>query len=280
MDLKKINDEIFISVCDASSHRRLNSLQKRHKNLTQSVVSLQIPNRLFVLWSKKLSLPYCSGCNSIFKRSALVNLSLQQGTVLANTDALEFRLQKSISNVVNKIKRHKGGSKAKLEKETTHFALYEEEIICCSLDTSGTAAEGSAASTFVSNVASPLDLISGKKKVMYVYTQLITILGGNYATLGDVQKSRRRKEIGRAILDYTSPIGIQVASVNLLQTTTKSIILLQLFPSIRVLKGKEAQNDSCIIPQVSHLLLRYGVSEECYHEITQIIGGPKSYKVK
>jgi len=165
MDLQKINDEIrslLISVCDAGSHRRLNSLKKRHKQLTQPVASLQIPNRLFVLWSKKLSLPYCSGCNSVFKRSALVNLSLQQGTVLANKDALEFRLQKSISNVVNKIKKHKGGSKAKLEKATTHFALYEEEVICCSLtDTDGTA-EGPAASALVSNVSSPFELISGK----------------------------------------------------------------------------------------------------------------------
>lgn len=107
--------------------------------------------------------------------------------------------------------------------------------------------------------------------------------GGDYANLGDVQKSRRRKQIGRAILKYTSSlseIGIQVVGVNLLQTTTQSVIPLQLFPKIRVLKEREEINESDnIIPQVSQLLLRFGVSEECYHEITQIIGGPKSYKV-
>jgi len=34
-----------------------------------------------------------------------------------------------------------------------------------------------------------------------------------------------------------------------------------------------------VIPNVAHLLLQYGVSMECYHEITQIISGSKSYKV-
>lgn len=128
---------------------------------------------------------------------------------------------------------------------------------------------------------SNLYLVNKNRTYTFIHSYIF-ILGGNYAILGPVQKSRRRKEIGRAILEYTSPlstIGIQVASVNLVQTTTKSIIPLQLFPNIRVLKEKETRNDSNIIPQVSQLLLRYGVSEECYHEITQVIGGPKSYKV-
>ena len=108
--------------------------------------------------------------------------------------------------------------------------------------------------------------------------------GGNYANLGIVQKSRRRKQIERAILQYTSSlsaIGLKVVGISLLQTTTQTVITLQLFPNIRVLKEREAINESDnIIPQVSQLLLHFGVSEECYHEITQIIGGPKSYKVK
>jgi len=95
----------------------------------QPVASLQILNRVCVLWSKKLSLPCCSGCNSVFKCSTLVSLSLQQGTVLANKNALEFQLLKSISNIVKKIKRQK---EAKLENASTDFMLYEE-FICCSL---------------------------------------------------------------------------------------------------------------------------------------------------
>jgi len=101
--------------------------------------------------------------------------------------------------------------------------------------------------------------------------------------VGAVQQSKRRKQIARALLKVTSPlsaIGLQVTGVNLLQTATNSTIPLQLFPNIRVLKGKDnCKSDSDIIPQVSQLLLRFGVSEECYHEFTQIIGGPKSYKV-
>ena len=108
MDLKQINDEIrplSIIVRDAASHCRVNSLQPRHGKLTQPVASLQIPNKLFLLWKKKLSLPYCSGCNSIFKCSALVNSSLQEGTEIANTKDLETRLQKKLSNMTKEIKK-------------------------------------------------------------------------------------------------------------------------------------------------------------------------------
>jgi len=166
MDLKQINDEIRslpIAVCDAASHRRLSSLQKRHRKLAQPVASLQIPNRLFVLWSKKLSLPRCLGCNSIFKRSALVNSSLQEGTVLASTAALEFRLQKSISNTVNKIKRLKKGSRTKLEKATTHFAVYQEDVISCNI-IDDTTAEITAVSTSISEETTTFE-VSGKQKV-------------------------------------------------------------------------------------------------------------------
>jgi len=48
--------------------------------------------------------------------------------------------------------------------------------------------------------------------------------------------------------------------VNLLQTTTKVAIPLQLYPKIRVLKNKEqtVNNSDSIIPQVYNLLLRLG----------------------
>jgi len=74
-----------------------------------------------------------------------------------------------------------------------------------------------------------------------------------------------------------SAIGLKVVGISLLQTTTQTVIPLQLFPKIRVLKEREeAINESDnIIPQVSQLLLRFGVSEGCYYEITQIIGGPR-----
>ena len=35
-----------------------------------------------------------------------------------------------------------------------------------------------------------------------------------------------------------------------------------------------------VIPNMAHLLLWYGVSMECYHEIMKIISGLKSYKIK
>lgn len=146
-----INDEIrtlAISVRDPSCNRRLKSVQKRHAKLTQPVASLDIPNKLFLFWRRKLSSPHCSGCNSIFKCTALVNSSLPQGTTLANTAALEHRLQTTISNFVNKVKKNKG-SRETLENGVNQFLVYQEEVVCFSLAIaeSDTTAESTAAST-------------------------------------------------------------------------------------------------------------------------------------
>jgi len=131
-------DLMPITVHDFASHRRLNSVQARHGKLTQPVATLQIPNKLFLFWKKQLSLPYCSGCNSVFKRSVLVNSSLPEGTTLASTAALESRLRTLFSNVTKSIQRRKLGARARLENKTTHFAIYQEEVICCSLTTEAT----------------------------------------------------------------------------------------------------------------------------------------------
>jgi len=92
MDLKQVNAELkslTIAVRDSNFHRRLNSLQKR-----QSIATLLIPNRLYILWSKKRKLPYCEGYNSVFKHTALANLCLEKGATLAEVQSVEDRLTK------------------------------------------------------------------------------------------------------------------------------------------------------------------------------------------
>jgi len=108
MDLKQIKAELkslTIAVRERNVHRRLHSLQERHDMPTQSVATLLIPNRLYILWSMKRKLPYCEGCNSVFKHSALANLSLEKGTALAEVQSVEDRLSKQMSKVVNKYKQ-------------------------------------------------------------------------------------------------------------------------------------------------------------------------------
>ena len=132
MDLKQINAELkslTIAVQNGNFHRRLKSLSKRHDKQTQPVATLLIPNRLFLLWSKKRSLPYCEGCNSIFKHSALANLCLENGAALAEVESVEERLAKRASKVVNQHKLKRGGTRTKLEKDASHFMVFEGEII-------------------------------------------------------------------------------------------------------------------------------------------------------
>jgi len=131
MDLEQINAELkslTIAVENGSFHRRLSSLSKRHDKQTQPVATLLIPNRLFLLWHKKKSLPYCAGCNSVFKHSALANLCLENGAALTEMDSVEKRLARRASKVVNLHKAKRGGSRTKLEKDTSHFMVFEGEI--------------------------------------------------------------------------------------------------------------------------------------------------------
>jgi len=88
----------------------------------QPVATLLIPNRLFL----RKSLPYCAGCNSVFKHSALANLCLKNGAVLTEMDSVEKRLTRRRVSNLHKVKR--GGSRTKLEKDTSHFMAFEGEI--------------------------------------------------------------------------------------------------------------------------------------------------------
>ena len=129
MNLKQINEELkslTIAVQSGNVHRRLHSVKMRHNKLSQPVATLLIPNRLFLLWSKKRSLPYCEGCNSVFKHSELANLSLENGVTLA--DCVEERLAKKASNIAIRHKKARGLTRAKLEDGTSHLMVFENEI--------------------------------------------------------------------------------------------------------------------------------------------------------
>ena len=81
--LQQVNQEIAalsITVSNASDHRRCAAQLQRHPGLlTRSpVAALQIPNSLFILWTRKLALG-CQQCIRLFKHSTLVNERIQEG---------------------------------------------------------------------------------------------------------------------------------------------------------------------------------------------------------
>jgi len=286
MDLKQINAELkslTIAVRDSNVHRRLNSLQKRHDKQKQSVATLLIPNRLYILWSKKRKLPYCEGCNSVFKHSALANLCLEKGATLAEVQSVEDRLTKQMSKVVNKHKEKRGGSRTKLENSTSHFMVFEGEITQTTATLTTVNTENSSAlvmSTTTTTMNTTIKLQGKEIHVVFTVTNNKLHAGRDYEELKPRQRSRRRWQIGRAVRGFTSPlidIGLKVIGLKF-QTSYGNILPIQLGRKIRSINQRD-ENMDAIIPNVAHLLLRYGVSVECYHEITKIIGGPKSYKV-
>lgn len=131
MDLQDINEEIAsisITIGDISSHRRHSALLKRHPTLPQPIACLQIPNDLFILWTRKLAFQ-SEQHNSVFKHSALVNQSILVGDIkISETLTLEKRLQKERSRIMSLYKQRRKGSRAKLQNATTHVLLFENEV--------------------------------------------------------------------------------------------------------------------------------------------------------
>ena len=100
-----------------------------HDKQMQPVATLLIPNRIFLLWSKKRNLPYCEGCNSVFNTLVLANLCLENGAAFAEVESVEEWLTKRVCKVVSQHKLKRGRSRTKLEKDTSHFMVFEGKII-------------------------------------------------------------------------------------------------------------------------------------------------------
>ena len=78
MDLKQVNEEIAslsIVISDSSTNCRFNAVLKRHSRLMQPIASMEIPNRLLILWTEKLAMQ-CQQCNGAYNRiGTLPNVS-------------------------------------------------------------------------------------------------------------------------------------------------------------------------------------------------------------
>ena len=107
MNSQQVNQEIAalsITVSNASNHRRCGAQLQRHPGLSSPVAALQIPNSLFILWTRKLALG-CQQCTRVFKHSTLVNESIQEGCIkITEATSVEVRLQKVRSRVMNRYK--------------------------------------------------------------------------------------------------------------------------------------------------------------------------------
>ena len=127
MNIQQVNQEIAalsITISNASNHRRCDAELQRHPGISSPVGSLQIPNGLFILWTRKLALGY----QQYNKHSTLVNESILEGCIkITEAKSVEVRLQKVRSRVMNRYKALRKGSRTKFKDATTHVLLFENE---------------------------------------------------------------------------------------------------------------------------------------------------------
>lgn len=180
MDLKHVNEEIAslsIVISDACTNRRYSALLKRRSWLTQPVASMEIPNSLFILWTEKLAMQ-CQQCNSVFKHSALANLSIQEGCGIRLSEAVtvETRLCKERSRITKRYSKLRKGSRIKLYNATTHVILFQNEIIeMGSIPTDAAAIQSDPVTTIQ---------FHGKETMnMYNYIAIVSLLANSYGRL-------------------------------------------------------------------------------------------------
>ena len=107
-------------------------------------------------------------------------------------------------------------------------------------------------------------------------------IGKNYEELSSRQQRNRRYQIRNNAIQYfehyISQIGLQAYSLNL-KTTTGNLFKLTLSSDLDpepVTQPKHLNITSNLIL----LVLKYGISQECYHELTKELDSlPRSYKV-
>ena len=121
---KQLHEEISlheISIADASSHPRYRAMLQK-----APVASLQIPNKLFLLWSAKQSLQK-KLFTSVSKHYEMVNDSIVGGK-LNPVRELNLRLQKEASRAINKSKKLRREAKCAFESKISNFLVYDNEI--------------------------------------------------------------------------------------------------------------------------------------------------------
>ena len=122
LELQSLNEEISsfkICLADASSNPRYRAMVDKNP-----VANLQIPNKLFLLWSTKFILEDRL-CISVCKHYELANQNICGGELLPQ---INKRLQKEASKVRAQFKKLRGERKAGFESSKCNMLIYNSEV--------------------------------------------------------------------------------------------------------------------------------------------------------
>ena len=110
----------------------------------------------------------------------------------------------------------------------------------------------------------------------------------NYNELSSRQQQRRRAKIQDGVREYLRSLpasnGLEPISLHLGSQDDNneqfSVSLEDDAKARAIVTRKEDESDDALLPKIAFILLKYGVSKECYHELSMCIPGMlRSYKV-
>ena len=105
------------------------------------------------------------------------------------------------------------------------------------------------------------------------------VIGKDYDELSDWHKRRRKKEIKvNYYLNGLQEVGLEPVSLHL-KTQNESEVFVRLGLDDETCQSTSPNHDD-LIPSFLYLLLKYGLSNEYYYEMTKLLPElPKSHKV-
>ena len=121
---------------------------------------------------------------------------------------------------------------------------------------------------------------------IYIYNLYIyyAIIGKDYSDLSNRHQRRRkaeiRNDIEKNISDPLLSIGLTVETVTLKEINTNNSFQISISNNVQQQPKGEVIKEGVHIPEICYLLLKYGVSFKCYHELAmECTELPRSYKV-
>lgn len=108
-------------------------------------------------------------------------------------------------------------------------------------------------------------------------------IGKKYEEVGSRQQQRNRVKISNSLKDHCQDLpnsGLELASIQLRTTGSQDTIQIDIVQPAK--EGKKVSKElDDKIPQISNLMLQYGISYEFYHELSSIAKElPRTYKVE
>ena len=268
----------------------MNAVKVSESHEDGALCCLFVPNCLLYGWHSTKRSPQDSYVEKL-------NMSIvDKAVVVRSCQSVEERIRVRVCRVKAKIDQASKREKQKIKDRESRLTIYEDEGSWPerTQDVSNLTNQIAALENKVSLICEEsrkkdlaLKKLREEKCELQMMSAAATTVdhGKTYDEVEERQKKRKVKSIRTAAeqaLIFTNSFGLTVERVVLRSPNNELVELKYSSSSVSPSPGCSSSNDpSEFIDETLYLLEKFGVSDECYHELTQYYPQlPRSYKIK